>query len=377
VLSDKKANKWKYLLFIVAFSPFVSTVMLESFRTYLYSILNMFFFAYLILEKIQQRKLTLSKFILLALGIAVLATWRSESMVYLIFAPFLLYIVYAGKIKIKAALLFAAVSVAVYWGVNLPQKVGNTKFYNSDYLITSTTRPLSVLLNLDETYRYDGAETDVEKINAVINVDEIKKFPYDCISYQSWNTIYNQGRLTETGSNKFAQSDYLKAFLNIVIHNPSNFMKERLDLFIKTNYLGDVFQVDFGKELVRSGEPSLAPYWIFNDALRTAHVTPKDMDNQAYWNAITFGWANGVYSVIPCLVLAIVIIAFALRYKAWLMFLIELIVLAREFVIFMTSPSEMISYYMPTSVLSMFVGIMLLIFIIYNKKAKEKKKLFV
>ena len=377
VLTDKKANKWKYLLLIAAFSPFVNTATLETFRPYMYSILNMFFFAFLILEKIQKRPLTVPKFILLALGIAVLAAWRSESMVYLIFAPFLLYIVYAGKIKIKAALLFVVAAAALYWVVNLPQQVGNTKFYNNDYFITSTTRPLSVLLNLDETYQYDGAEADVEKINAVINVGEIKELPFDSNSYQSWNGYINQGRLTETMSTKQAQSEYIKAFANIVLHNPSVFMKERLDLFVKTNYLGDMFQVDFGKQLVTTGEAYLAPYWIFNAELKDRNVTPKDMSNQTYWSAITFGWAQGVYSVIPCLVLALVLIILAIRYKAWLIFLIELMILAREFIIFLTSPKEMISYYMPTSVLSMFVGIMLLIFIIYNKKAKEKKKLFV
>jgi hypothetical protein len=37
----------------------------------------------------------------------------------------------------------------------------------------------------------------------------------------------------------------------------------------------------------------------------------------------------------------------------------------------------MISYYMPASLLSLFLGLTLIAFCVYNRKAKEKKKLFV
>jgi hypothetical protein len=67
VLPEKKWNKLKWLLLIVALSPFMNTIELETFRTYIYALLNMFFFGYLLFEKIQKRPFTLLKFLLLAL----------------------------------------------------------------------------------------------------------------------------------------------------------------------------------------------------------------------------------------------------------------------------------------------------------------------
>jgi len=382
VLPDKKWNKLKWLLLIVALSPFMNTIGLETFRTYIYALLNMFFFGYLLFEKIQKRRFTLLKFLLLALCVGVLAFWRSESIVYLVFAPFLIFVTYRHDINIKKALAFAAAGVAFFGVVNIPQSVGNTRYYNNDYLIVSTTRPLSIILNLDGTTDYEGAEEDLAAINNIIGVDHIKLFPGDSISYQSWNTITHEGRLSQTMSTKEAQSDYIKAFFDIVMHNKKAFLKERLDLFIDTNNLDGILQVNFGKELVRTEDPSLpalAPYWELNTNLNESGITPRGMSETglAWLPVITLSEWTWLYSVIPCLLLAIFLIILSIRYKAWLVFMTELILLVREGIIFLTSPSAMISYYMPTSLISLFMGILLIAFYVYNKKAEKKEKLFV
>lgn len=382
VLPEKKWNKLKWLLLIVAFSPFMNTIELETFRTYIYALLNMFFFGYLLFEKIQRRRFTLLKFILLALCVGVLAFWRSESIIYLIFAPFLIFITYRHDIDIKKTLAFAGAGLVFFGAVNLPQSAGNTKYYNNDYWIVSTVRPLSVILNLDGTTDYPGGEQDVAAINNIISTEHIKLFPYKSIGYQSWNTIAHEGRLTQTMSTKEAQNDYLKAFFNILMHNKKDFLKERIDLFVKTNGLGGLFQVNFGKELVSTTEPglpALAPYWDLNNTLNESGITPRGMteSGEAYLNAITLSAWPGIYTVIPCLLLALILIILAIRYKAWFVFTTELLLLLREGIIFLTAPSEMISYYMPTSLLSLFMGILLFVFCVYNKKAKTKEKLFV
>lgn len=382
VLPDKKWNKLKYLLLIVGVSPFINTITLETFRTYIYAVLNMFFFGYLLFEKIEKRPFTLLKFLLLALCVGVLAFWRSESIIYLVFAPFLIFIAYRHDINIKKTLAFAVAGLAFFGAVNLPQSAGNKKYYNNDYLIVSTTRPLSVILSLDGTTDYPGGEQDVAAINQIINVDHIKLFPYDSISYQSWNTITHEGRLSQTFSTQEEQSEYIKAFLNIIAHNKTNFLKERLDLLIKTNYLENVFQVNFGKELVRTTDPTmpaLAPYWQQYDDLNESGITPRGMSEtgEAYLNVITMAGWPWIYSIIPCLLLAVFLIILALLYRAWLVFMIELVLLLREGIIFLTAPSAMISYYMPSSLLSLFMGVVLITFCVYNRRAKEKKKLFV
>ncbi len=382
VLPEGKWNKLKYLLLIAGVSPFVNTITLETFRTYIYAVLNMFFFGFLLFEKIEKRPFTLVKFILLALCVGVLAFWRSESIIYLIFAPFLVFVAYRHDINIKKALAFTVAALAFFGAVNLPQSAGNTKYYNNDYLIVSTIRPLSVILNLPGATDYPGAQEDLAAIDKIISVEHIKLFPYDSIGYQSWNTIVRQGSLTQTLSTKEQQSAYFKAFFDIILHNKADFLKERLHLFIKTNELENVFKVDFGKELVRTtdpGLPALAPYWDLNNTLNKSGITPRGMTEagQAYWNKITMADWPGIYTVIPCLLLAVFLLILAARYKAWLVFMTELILILREAIIFLTAPSPMISYYMPASLLSVFMGMTLIAFCVYNRKAKEKKKLFV
>ena len=331
------------------------------------------------MKKYKKKPFTLIKFLLLALCVGVLAFWRSESIIYLVFAPFLIFAAYRHDINIKKVLAFAVAAVVLFGVVNLPQSAGNKKYYNNDYMIVSTTRPLSVILNVDGTTDYAGAEEDLAAINAIISIEHIKDFPYNSISYQSWNTIAHEGRLSQTMSTKEAQGEYIESFIDIIMHNKKVFLKERLDLFIKTNGLGGLFEIDFGKKLEQQEEPSLAPYWELNTTLNKSGITPRGMSETgiAYMDAITFAEWPIIYTVIPWLLLAVILVILSIRYKAWLVFMIELIVLAREGIIFLTAPSAMISYYMPTSLISLFMGILLIVFCVYNNNAEKKEKLFV
>ena len=63
--------------------------------------------------------------------------------------------------KQKVAKMFVSclVFVVLFAIVKLPQSIGETNYYGKDYLIISTTRPLSVIVHRDQTY--EGAEEDL------------------------------------------------------------------------------------------------------------------------------------------------------------------------------------------------------------------------
>jgi hypothetical protein len=377
VLAHKKIRWVKYLWFLLAVAPYFNLIASNSLRAYLYSVLNLIVFGYLIFEKLQGRTINPVKCVALATGFAVLAFWRSESIVYLFTAPFVLYFTYAGQMRIRQALLFALGTIMLYGVVNIPQILGNQKYYNSDYLIVSTTRPLSVLLNLDETYHYDGVDRDVERIEAVVDIEQILGLPYVCTSYQSSNTIRNNGHLSETMAMKSLQKQYIGAFLNIVKNNPGLFLKERTDLFLKMNHLQDVIRIDFGTDLEQWMEPSLAPYWIFNAVLQDNMIAPGEISNVSYWTAITFQKEPliFIYALFPYLVIIFVTIIAAVIKKAWQIFFIQLSMLLREGIIFLTAPDAMPSYYMPSITLCVWISMLFVILWVSNRKQEEKVRL--
>ena len=52
--------------------------------------------------------------------------------------------------------------------IKVPQNHGEAKHYGKDYLIISTTRPLTVIVHREQTY--PGAEEDLANINAITDL---------------------------------------------------------------------------------------------------------------------------------------------------------------------------------------------------------------
>jgi hypothetical protein len=217
------------------------------------------------------------------------------------------------------------------------------------------------LLNLDEAYNYDGIEADIEKIDRVVDVVQIKGLPGVCAGYQNSNALRNYNRLSETMSTKDDQSKYIGAFLNIISHNTGLFLKERLDLFVETNYLRDLIQIDFGKELYDTVDRAYTYYWTFEDYLVQAEYGPERMKTGVWYEAVT-QTAPGLemlYAIFPYLFPLLGIFVAAAIKRARQLFWMLLAAILREGIIFLTSPDAMIVYYMPDITFCVFLCILL------------------
>jgi hypothetical protein len=242
--------------------------------------------------------------------------------------------------------------------VKIPQSVGEEKYYGSDYLIISTTRPLSVILHRDQTY--EGAEEDIANVSAVTEFGYLHNDSLSCSAYNRYNSDHNEGRYTQTGASAETQNAYLKSAFNLILHNLDLYFGERIQLFCVTNgFFG------YDKDMVLNLKPV---------ASTDFHLYEHDRDYgmemlEAYKRLpLTYheGYAMALFkfggeAFIPMLVLLLILIVYTLVRKKWFLFFGFLALIAREAVIFLTAPASFIQYSYPMMYATAAIALLMLI----------------
>ncbi len=359
-------TKGKYLLIICGLVPFVLLSALMSFRPALYAPLFLFFFAYLYFEKKEQKPLTVTKLLGLALLVAVLCFWRSEGIVLIVFCMVLIPICYG--INYKKLGLFLLAFTIFFVSVKLPQNAGEEKYYGSDYLIISTVRPLSLIIHREQTY--DGAKEDLANIDNIIDLDYMSYETLSCSSYNRYNSDYNAGRFSETGADREAQLAYLKSAIRLIAHNMDLYFAERLQLFLVTNQI-----YDYDKELVMGMDPvTTTNFHLYQsdkaygyELVEGNKRLPLSSENRL---ALTL-FDIGGEAYLPVLALLVITLIYATIKKKGFAFWTLLSLLAREAVIFLTAPASFIQYSYPVMFVTVFLSMIL---IVEHFEAKKEAK---
>lgn len=358
-------SKWCRLALIASILPFTLLGALMCFRPAIYSGFFVFYFVYLFFEWKESAALTMRKLLGLALLTAVLALWRSESLVMLPLGLFLIGFAYRST---KKAFVYFALSAVLFMIVKLPQSVGEEKYYGSDYLIISTTRPLSVILHRDQTY--EGAEEDIANVSAVTEFGYLHNDSLSCSAYNRYNSDHNEGRYTQTGASAETQSAYLKSAFNLILHNLDLYFGERIQLFCVTNgFFG------YDKDMVLNLKPV---------ASTDFHLYEHDRDYgmemlEAYKRLpLTYheGYAMALFkfggeAFIPMLVLLLILTVYTLVRKKWFLLFGFLALIAREAVIFLTAPASFIQYSYPMMYATAAIALLMLIDRLCVSRTKE------
>ena len=334
-------SKWSLLILLCGILPFVLLGALMCFRPAIYSGFFVFYFVYLYFEWKEKKKLTFAKLIALSLLTAVLSLWRSESLVLLPLGILLIGFAYRN---FKKAAIYLLLSIVLFMIVKYPQSVGEEKYYGSDYLIISTTRPLSVILHRDQTY--EGAAEDIANVSAVTEFGYLHNDSLSCSAYNRYNSDHNEGRYTQTGASPQLQSAYLKSALNLILHNLDLYFGERIQLFCVTNGF-----FNYDKDMVLNLKPL---------ASTNFHLYEHDRDYgmemlKAYKRLpLTYhdGYALALFAFggeafLPMLLILLAATVFTLVRRKWFLLFGFLAMLAREAVIFLTAPASFIQYSYP------------------------------
>lgn len=334
-------SKWCLLVLLAGVLPFTLLGALMCFRPAIYSGFFVFYFIYLYFEWKENAVLTPRKLLGLALLTGVLALWRSESLVLLPIGLFLIGFAYHN---VKKAFVYLVLSVVLFMIVKIPQSVGEEKYYGSDYLIISTTRPLSVILHREQTY--EGAKEDIANVSAVTEFGYLHNDSLSCSAYNRYNSDHNEGRYTQTGASKEMQSAYLKSAFNLILHNLDLYFGERIQLFCVTN---GFFEYD--RDMVLNLKPvASTDFHLYEhdrdygmEMLEAYKRLPLSYHDGYAMALFTFGGE----AFLPMLVILLVVTILALVRRKWFLLFSFLALFAREAVIFLTAPASFIQYSYP------------------------------
>lgn len=359
------SDKSKWLLGLLGIFPFVLLGALMCFRPAVYSSFFLFYTMLLVFDRKRGRLLDNKKMLLLAFLTALLSLWRSEGILLLLFAPILLALAY-HKPSVKRLFVFWVVSMVCFLVLKLPQSIGEEKYYGSDYLIISTTRPLSVIVHREQ--KYEGAKEDLENISRITEYGYLHNDSLSCSAYNRYNSDHNEGRYTQTGADKVAQKAYLKSAVRMILHNLDLYLGERLQLFLVTN---GFYQYDTGMVLNLKPVVSTDFHLYDHDKAYGFEMLEAykriNRDGSDCYAMLLFRFGGEAY--IPILFLAVGILAAALIRKKWFYVILFLSLFAREAIIFLTAPASFIQYSYPFMYATAAVGMVLLI------EAVEKRKM--
>ena len=334
-------SKWNLLLLLPGILPFTLLGALMCFRPAVYAGFFVFFFIFLYFEWKEHADLTVGKLLMLSLLTGVLALWRSESLVLLPFGIFLIGFAYRNARK---ALFFLLLSTILFFIIKIPQSMGENKYYGSDYLIISTTRPLTVILHRDQTY--PGSEEDLANINAVTDLGYLHNDVLSCSAYNRYNTDHNEGRYTQTGASKEEQQAYLASAIRMILNNFDLYLGERVQLFCVTNgFFGYDPDIVLDLKMVASTDFHLYEHdRLYGMEMLQAYKRLPLTYHESY--ALTL-FQFGGEAFIPMLLLLTVATVISLVRRRWFLLFCFLTLYAREAVIFLTAPASFIQYSYP------------------------------
>ncbi|MCR5621991.1 MAG: hypothetical protein K6G18_09045 [Treponema sp.] len=226
--SGRNNGRLAKFLFIVFLFPSVSSRIIPNpYRNCLYSMLAALFFI-LLYESIQAKKVSPARTALLILTGVFTALWRSEGIVLGIlgFGMFCILSALSRAQKLKCAGTFL---IAVLL-LSFPQKAGDKKYLQSDYMLVNTVLPLQYIIRCHNNLTYKGAEQDLKTI------DEL--FPLNAISQHGRNAYYSINyqktkRIVQTDFTEEQRKQYMAAYSSLVLHNPKSFAKAQLSFFLE------------------------------------------------------------------------------------------------------------------------------------------------
>lgn len=284
----------KLLVFVIFLFPGTYLLLTQAYRNCFYTILCMYYVSEICFKAVDERNSHNEKkaeeivggvddrdkyielSILVLIG-ALLSVWRTEGiLIGVVGTAIIVFKLY--KLPIKEKLIaFIGFFVAVMV-LSLPQKIGDIKYYNKDYLIMSTVEGLQAVLNSSSAnLSYEGAENDLAAINEYVPINYIKQ--YGIVGKRSW--FYENGNMDfdQSCASDEIQSNYLKAVIRIVWHNPVPYVKKQINytlmaLEIKRSFIIEAYN---------------GPDTGGNDVQYTVHKVGYD---EVYGHSIVARWIN-------------------------------------------------------------------------------------
>ena len=220
--------KTKWFLFLILLIPETFVLLTDPYRTEQYAILCMYYFFRILMDALEQKSYSGGRLFFYAFLSAFVAVWRTEG-ILLGTMGFLMILIVVNRERLRRILPLLLLYGFAFVLVAFPQKVGNVKYYGSDYSIINSFPTLqNVFCRKDSNLSYEGAKEDLEAIEAVVPVEAIRVYGMD--GYRRYNYLNGHMDINQSIPSMEAGKRYVKAFYRIVLHNPETYLRTQLGM---------------------------------------------------------------------------------------------------------------------------------------------------
>lgn len=224
--------KWiRFLILPIFILRDTFTVMTNPERAEYNAAFTLFFLSLILMDIIEKKKRPVYQQIILLIFASFLAVFRSEGIIVAVLS-FIALMVFVYKPK---AYKFALVIICLLGMIivfKLPGKVGDIKYYGSDYSIVNSFNPLhNIFVSDSSNLSYEGVENNLEAIGAITPVNLIEEFASE--GYRRYNYSQGYADINQSRAGKEISAAYKQAYRNIVLHNVPIYVKTQISMFLQ------------------------------------------------------------------------------------------------------------------------------------------------
>ncbi len=218
---EKLNKRAKWSVFLILLVPETAVLITDAYRTELYALVCMFYVSLILMDIIEGKKRNIFDRIWLLTFSAFISVWRTEGLI-LGLLGFAAIIIFNTTLRSKRLGFYIAGFVVAFVIISIPQKLGDTKYYGSDYSIINSFATLRNIFNrTDSNLSYEGAEEDIAAIEAVVPVEAIRLYGME--GYRMYNVMNGHKDINQSVSDFATGARYVKAFRRLALHNPKTY----------------------------------------------------------------------------------------------------------------------------------------------------------
>ena len=374
-----KKKSISILLYLVMLIPSIALNNLRPLRLQIYTYILLLAFATIIFDKINGRKLTLRKSLILLILTTLLILWRSEGIIFCLFIPILMLIAYNKKgMNYTKTILIVIMNVIILLMYNhvinsMEDWVTKSK---AKYGLTIYINPLSQIVQ--EDLHGKNISENLENINKVLDLEVLKKYP----AYTEIPAFWNSSDLVREDFQEHL-SEFKKSYIKIVLDNPMSFLKARTKTLLATCYYNGHIGTPRTSLIQHYSNPNFNDTFtddFLNNYKFTSAISPKTKVNVEKFLSGKSTSEPGKYNkfilyvfwnIVPIIIICAFNIILSIIKKRYEYSCIFLALLGNVAIIFLTAPASYFMYYLPVFV----SGIIFSLCFWYEIKYNNGKKL--
>lgn len=219
--NEKQICTMQIILVLITLAPPVIAYILSGFRMGIYSYFELLLITKLIILFKEQKQITLLEILKIIFYVVIISSWRTEGLYYPFFI-LTLFLILGNKIirKKTAFIMFALIVIAN----GLIGKINNFMIGSNNYSISATMEPVTSIIKIGDKLN----EEEIKKIEKVLNVEYILQNP----DLDGEHYFWTEGVVKNYSDEEY--SDYLSAYLKLVLKHPQIAFNSMLDMFVRT-----------------------------------------------------------------------------------------------------------------------------------------------